>query len=99
KKSKIKNLNEFYKNNFEDHTDYNQFLIQMGSLKEILEMSVSAEAEFRKQFERRMALQPAILSECFVAQTIANIFELDQFIDADEKKENIPSHLFASLIR
>lgn len=99
KKSKIKNLNEFYKNNFEKHTDYNQFLIQMGSLKEILEMSVSAEAEFRKQFERRMALQPAILSECFVAQTIANIFELDQFIDADEKKENIPSHLFTSLIR
>lgn len=98
-KKRIKALNEFYKTNFESSLDYELFLVNLGNLKNDLEKSKSALAEFQKQFNRKMALQPAILSECFVAQTIANIFDLDNFIDADERIENIPTHLFEALIK
>lgn len=98
-KNKVKSLGEFYKNNFESFTDYDLFLVNLEKLKTDLEKSKSAMAEFKKQFNKRMALQPAILNECFVAQTLANILNLDNFIDADEKVENIPSHLFEALIK
>lgn len=95
----LKALNEFYKKNFESSLDYELFIVNLGNLKTELEKSKSALAEFQKQFNRKMALQPAILSECFVAQTIANLFDLDKFIDADERMENIPIHLFEALIK
>lgn len=98
-KTKIKSLNEYYKKNFEKYTDYSDFLVDLGSLKGELEKSKSALSEFEKQFKRRMALQPAILNECFVAQTLANKLELENFIDADEKQENIPTQLFEALIK
>lgn len=98
-RSTVNKLNNFYKMNFEDSANYESFLVDLGSLKDQLLKSKSAAAEYEKQYTRSMALQPAILSECFVAQTLADMFELDEFLDADEKEENIPSQLLLALIR
>lgn len=98
-KSKIKALNDFYKKNFESTENYESFILKLGGLLDSLKKSKSAMAEFEKQFNRKMALQPAILNECFVAQTLANVLNLNKFIDADEKRENVPSELFEALIR
>lgn len=98
-RSRIKALGDYYKKNFESTYDYSLFISKLGKLKTFLQKSKSAEAEFKKQFMKRMALQPAILCECFVSQTLANVFELDNFIDVDEKEENIPTHLFKALIK
>lgn len=98
-KNDIKDLTKFYKHNFEKFNNYMDFENEMGDIKNELNKSKSAVAEFSKQFSRRLALQPAVLSECFIVQTIANILNLDSFTDADEKEENIPKWLLEALIK
>lgn len=95
----LKSLNAYYKRNFNRHEHYDDFYNGLGDLSIELEKSRSAIAEFEKQFNRGLALQPAILSECFVSETLANALGLNNFLDADEKFENIPSQLFEALIR
>lgn len=99
-KDNISRLADFYKQNFEIANEYNDFqkLMEVDLLNQ-LKLSKSAEAEFKKQFSKKMALQPAILNECYVIQSLANILGLHDFKDIDEKQENIPSWLFEILIR
>ncbi|MCK9329978.1 MAG: hypothetical protein M0Q94_08915 [Candidatus Cloacimonetes bacterium] len=98
-KKDIKNLETFYKNNFQKTDTYSEFIREIGKLGRILNLSKAASAEFEKQFNKRQGLQPSILNECFVIQTIADLLKLDHFIDADEKVENVPVHLLRSLIK
>ncbi len=99
-KKNIKRLDRFYKDNFQLYDDYDTFYSNLdSSLKKVLVLSHAANSEFEKQFKKRQALQPAILNECYVIQTIANLLNLNHFIDADEKQENVPAHLLASLIK
>lgn len=98
-KANIKKLDAYYKENFQLYTDYSDFLNNLGSMSKVLELSHAAKAEFEKQFKKQQALQPAVLNECYVIQTIANSLGLDQFIDADESQENVPTHLLTSLIK
>lgn len=89
----IKKINKYYKNNYEKYDNFEDFINNMGDLKELLLKSSAAYCEFKKQFETKKALQPGIITECFISKTIANLFSLEKFIDADEKKENIPTDL------
>src|SRR5690554_2412972 len=89
-KKNIKRLDRFYKDNFQLYDDYDTFYSNLdSSLKKVLVLSHAANSEFEKQFKKRQALQPAILNECYVIQTIANLLNLNHFIDADEKQENV----------
>jgi len=97
--TKIKSMNKYYKNNFTRYDNFEELLFNMGSLRTELEKSHSALAEFEKQYNRNLALQPAILTECFISQTLANILGLNNFLDADENEENIPGNLLMALIR
>lgn len=90
---KINSLDNYYKNNFDRYENYNDFYNNMGSLKEYLEMSFSAKAEFEKQFKINKGLQPSIVNECFVVQTIANALNLENFMDIDAKPDEVPSEL------
>jgi hypothetical protein len=98
-KSNIRKLDIFYKENFQLYSDYDSFINELSSLKRTLEVSKAAKAEFAKQFSKQQALQPAILNECFVIQTVANLLELEYFIDADDNRDNVPAHLLTSLIK
>lgn len=88
----IKLINHYYRDNFENHTDFDIFYNKMGLLKKELDKSPAAYLEFKKQFNKRLALQPGILTECYISQTIAASLNLDNFIDVDNAN-NIPMKL------
>lgn len=88
----IKDINHYYRDNFESYNDFNQFYNSMGTLKVELDKSPAAVLEFSKQFHKRLALQPGILTECFISQTIAAALDLDNFIDV-ENTLDIPMKL------
>lgn len=71
----------------------------MSGLREFLELSKAVQAEYAKQFAKDQTLQPAVLNECFVIQTIANLLRLEFFIDVDDNPEIVPAHLLQSLIK
>ncbi len=98
-KTMIKKLDKFYKENFQLYSKYDDFFASLGNLRKFLDLSLAARAEFEKQFMKKQALQPAVLNECYVIQTIANVLGIKNFIDAYEKQENILAHLLTSLIR
>ena len=81
---KIKYLDNYYKENFDkynnDDQGYLEFLNSNLKFKEGLSLSLAAENEVHKQFLLGRGLQPAILTECFLAQTIAELFKLNSII-------------------
>ncbi len=95
----IKTLNTYYKNNFNKYEKYENFYDSLGELKDILNLSKAAVLEFKKQFENKKGLQPAVITECYIAQTIANMLNLGNFVDIDEKEDNMPSSLAMTLLR
>lgn len=94
----IRKINNFYKNNFSSFDNFDDFTNEMGDLFQRLSLSQSALCEVKKQFTSNKGLQPAILSECFVAQSIADNLGLSHFIDSDEKADNIPTNLLLTLV-
>lgn len=93
----IKRLNAYYRDNFEQFDDFDAFYNNMGNLQDQLSASRAAVLEFRKQFSTNEALQPAILTECFIAQTLANILELNNFADADGG-DRVPVNLANTMV-
>ncbi len=81
----IKKLNAIYKNFFQSARNFDELNFHFREFKNELYLSPAAFCELKKQFEKKMALQPSILTECFIAQTLANFWGLDKFEDLDAK--------------
>ena len=94
---RIKELDDFYKKNFNNYTDFDIFEKNNIQQFEDLKKSASAYQEIKKQFCSKKGLQPCILTECFVAQTIANKLNLTNFIDLDDKSTKVPAELINTL--
>ena len=90
-KSKIQKIEKFYKNNYVTEVGFNDFINQDISIKDMLKESKSAWNEIKKQFLKKEALQPGIISECFYSSTLAKLFNLENFLDIEEcVNEEIP---------
>lgn len=94
---KIKKLDELYKvqhNSFSSFEDFEKTFPQ-----EFVEYkkSKSAYKEIQKQFKNKMGLQPCVLTECFVAQTLANHLHLDEYIDLDDNSATVPNQLVGAI--
>jgi hypothetical protein len=85
-KTEYKDMNDWYRDNFELFTNFDEFINEFFSnfklnsnnfIKPIL-------YEFEKQFNKRMALQGGIISECVFAQTIAELFDFNDVFDCDK---------------
>lgn len=81
----IKKLNAIYKSVFHSAKNFEELNSCFCEFKNQLDLSPAAFCELKKQFEKKMALQPSILTECFIAQTLANFWGLDKFEDLDAK--------------
>ena len=79
----IKKLNAIYKNFFQSARNFDELNFHFREFKNELDLSSAAFCELKKQFAKKMALQPSILTECFMAQTLANFWRLDKFEDLD----------------
>ena len=79
----IKKLNAIYKNFFCSANDFDDLNSKFDEFRKELNLSPAALCELKKQFEKNMALQPSVLTECFIAQTLANSWQLDKFEDLD----------------
>ena len=94
---RIKKLDELYKvqhNSFSSFEDFeNAFPLEFADYKK----SKSAYKEIQKQFNNGMGLQPCILTECFVAQTLANHLHLNEYIDLDDVNAMVPSQLTGAI--
>lgn len=90
----IKQLDELYKNNHKSFDSFSEFENAYPDEFEKYKKSKSAYKEIKKQFDSGMGLQPCILTECFVAQTLANHLNLNQYIDLDELSSiSVPGQL------
>ncbi len=87
---KIKKINEIYSGNFENNDTIEDLFSKFGDYNVLLEKSPAAICEIRKQFKKNKALQPSILTECFISQSLANLFNLECFADADDSSTSIP---------
>lgn len=94
---RIKKLDELYKvkhSSFSSFQDFeNSFPKEFADYKK----SKSAYKEIQKQFNNGMGLQPCILTECFVAQTLANHLHLNEYIDLDDVNTMVPSQLTGAI--
>lgn len=90
--SRIKKLDDYYKRNFKKYDTFDEFEKSNPAIFADFKKSKSAYKEIINQFNSKNALQPCILTECFVAQTIANILDLNEFVDLDND-DNIPSKI------
>ena len=94
--NQIKNLDALYKNNFNNYTSFEEFENNFKNDFENIKKSKSAYKEIKKQFNVHMGLQPCILTECFVAQTLANHLKLNEYIDLDESSA-VPTQLAGAI--
>ncbi len=100
--NEIKQIENFYKNNYKKITNYNSLISLMETgLFNILKSSPAALSEFEKQFTRKKTLQPGILNECFILQTLANKLNLDSCQDMDitkplQSKDKTPRYKYYS---
>lgn len=88
----VKKIDLMYKENFNKFSTFKDFENSFPIEFENVKKSKSAYQEIKKQFNSKNGLQPCILTECFVAQTLANHLNLNQYIDLDEE-EKVPSKL------
>ena len=77
----IKKINTFFKEYQEEEKEYEKFFSDLElEFKDVTKLK-SGVMEIKKQYERQMALQPGILSECNYVQTLAKLFKLNKCID------------------
>lgn len=92
----VKKINDAYKNCLTENKSqisYIDFLYKNAHVTESIGKMQSGRMEIEKQFAKHKALQPAILTECNYAQTLAHIFGLKKCIDLDTATFNeIPFH-------
>ena len=93
---RIKELDELYKNNFNKYSIFDDFEHDYPEYFADYKKSKSAYQEIKKQFNSNSGLQPCILTECFVAQTIANHLNLCEYIDLDSD-DSVPVQLMGAI--
>ena len=94
---RIKKLDEFYKTQRSTFSTFDDFELAYSKEFAYFKLSKSAYKEIKKQFDNNMGLQPCILTECFVAQTLANHLHLDKYIDLDDSSVSVPGQLTGAI--
>lgn len=77
----IKKIEKFYNENYDKYTDINQFYLLDKNITKKIKKFKSVRAEVERQFEIKKRLQSGTLCECIIAETIANMYNLDCFAD------------------
>lgn len=95
--NRIKALDELYKTKRTRFASFSDFESAFPNEFSDFIKSKSAYKEVKKQFENGMALQPCILTECFVAQTLADHLHLDKYIDLDDLSASVPTQLAGAI--
>lgn len=93
--SRIKELDDAYKRNYNKFATFEDFENNLFQTIKDIKKSKSAYSEIKKQFSLKLALQPSVLTECFVAQTLANHLNLDKYIDFDTTTQ-VPTQLLGA---
>ena len=77
----IKRINTFFKEYQEEEKKFDDFLSLLGvEFQDITKLQCGV-MEIKKQYERNMALQPGVLSECNYVETLARLFRLNKCLD------------------
>lgn len=77
----IKRINAFFKEYQEEEKKFDDFLSALEvEFQDIMKLQ-SGVMEIKKQYERNMALQPGVLSECNYVETLARLFRLNKCLD------------------
>lgn len=77
----IKRINEFFKEYQEKEKKFDDFLSVLAVEFQDITKLQSGVMEIKKQYERNMALQPGVLSECNYVETLARLFKLNKCLD------------------
>ena len=77
----IKRINVFFKEYQEEEKKFDDFLSLLGVEFQDITKLQSGVMEIKKQYERNMALQPGVLSECNYVETLARLFKLNKCLD------------------
>lgn len=77
----IKRINAFFKEYQEEEKKFDDFLSLLGIEFQDITKLQSGVMEIKKQYERKMALQPGVLSECNYVETLARLFKLNKCLD------------------
>ena len=77
----IKRINAFFKEYQEEEKKFDDFLSALGVEFQDITKLQSGVMEIKKQYERNMALQPGVLSECNYVETLARLFRLNKCLD------------------
>lgn len=84
----IKRINAFFKEYQEEEKKIDDFLSALGGEFQDISKLQSGVMEIKKQYERNMALQPGVLSECNYVETLAKLFRLNKCLDLNNVKFN-----------
>lgn len=77
----IREIEDFYNKNYDKFDDINDFYSLDKKIARNIKKVKSVKAEVERQFEINKRLQSGTLCECVMAETIANIYNLDSFAD------------------
>ena len=77
----IKRINVFFKEYQEEEKKIDDLLSRLGENFQDITKLQSGVMEIKKQYERNMALQPGVLSECNYVETLARLFKLNKCLD------------------
>ena len=77
----IKEIEDFYKKNYKTTDNFNEFLFLNPSIAKNIKKIKGVNAEVERQFKSKKLLQEGTLCECVLAQTIAKIYNLNDFAD------------------
>ena len=77
----IKRINAFFKEYQEEEKKFDDFLSSLEVEFQNVAKLQSGVIEIKKQYERNMALQPGVLSECNYVETLARLFKLNKCLD------------------
>lgn len=79
--TQIKEIEDFYKKNYKSTDTFNEFLSLNPSISRNIKKVKGVKAEIERQFNNKRLLQSGTLCECVLAQTIANMYNLNCFVD------------------
>lgn len=79
--TQIKEIEDFYKKNYKSTDTFNEFLSLNPSISRNIKKVKGVKAEIERQFNNKRLLQSGTLCECVLAQTIANMYNLNCFAD------------------
>lgn len=79
----IKDIAKIYKENYKHVSNFNELLDICYKKFPDLKKLKSAVLEMQKQFEAKKTLQPAVLSECNISESLAKFYNLNKCVDLE----------------